>query len=419
MHPNVILLILAIIIIVFQGLLRVTAAPPILASLPRFHADSDFDSKPGALPTTTIACVSVVVLDPNCDAISIGMNHSHTQNEFALAELIRFQIQAGADPRVLEHQHADNQVQITYPLVEGSVGVMQATVCTVRPVLLLACVAQGSADDALVIHTRVSQDWSAAVVVREQKCDSLVVDVATTLHTPSATPTWIHGAWIPLASTTTTTRSSSNLVSPKCFYGTSDIWAFTSNASDVQTRVLPRTLATWHTPSQLSLMSPTRTVVFTLPPPTESCNDTFYADAVDRIRRAQGLNQFRFSWKHARPNIVAFMWGSVLATYQMGLCVGVFWKHQRVFFVLTLFLMSLHIPLIGHIQFDAYIVATTCALLLPFVVGPVIMVAWFCTQSVRDFKLPERRVADNLFLCFLTILLHGMFLLVSLTQDTS
>lgn len=383
-------------------------APAILTGLPVFSGD-----KPEA-------CVTVMVVDPGCDALAVALNASAPE---PVLESIRYQLSAGASAKRLEAQYVDYDADIWYPLAvsapqtHNGAAIPSARVCTTLPTLALMCVNLGSVDDAVVIQTASRQPWSAAVVVREQRCDALVVDIATSVRSSTSV---VHGAWLPVqASHARTTTSSAVSSPPSCFYGVADTWAFARNASDVVTRVMPRSLATWHTHTHLALLGDTHSVSFVLPPPMEKCNDTFYAEAIDVLRRQQDLSRFRFSWKHARPNVVAFLWASVLATYQMGLCVGVFWRHPRVFLIVTLVLMSLHIPLIGHIEFDAYIVATLCALLLPFVVAPVTIGVWFCTRSTRQFKLPERQVADNVFMCLLVILLHGMFLLVSLTQTTA
>lgn len=372
---------------------RIGALPPVVTSLPRFVVTDK----------GILACVTVVLSDETCVPMGVTANTTLSLHTFAD---IRRKLQHGTPPRDAGSPYTAASVEVIYPLWsinnDEFSGLGSSNVCTDQPVLMLACVSGGAPDDIVSAYFAHHENADASVTVREQRCDALVVEV--TKNTPAQTVAY--GMWLPFAST----------ASLSYFYGLNDIWTF-ANASSVR-RTMPRALHTWHTYTQLSVLTADGVTSFVLPPPLEDCNDTYYSGAVERLRMQEGLSRFHFEWKHARPNLISMIWAFILASYQMGLCLGCFTRHRRVFLIMTLLLMSVHIPLVGHITLDVYIASTCSALLVPFLVGPILIASWFCSHPVSVFKLPDREVVDNVFLCLLVILLHGMFLLVSVLQET-
>lgn len=368
----------------------------LLAAVAADSAPSILVSMPYQPQHTADRCVEAAVVDDDCDAAAFMLDTNHTVP--SSTDLLRSVDKARNNPAEA------SQFTVVHPLFANSgapmlPGIPSGQLCTRLNTLVLVCTNKGLIDDATVVHmmspSQPDSSWNASVVVRRQACDLVAVD------------TVVQGEPVVYGVMERNVNSAADFV-----------W----KASGASTKVLARSLQSWHLDTYLSFIGPDRVETVVIPRPQVDCNDTFYADIIEQIQRFHGvdnLEHFRFAWKHARPTVVSVLWALVLGGFQMALCMGLFWKRQRVFFVFSLLLMSIHIPLIGHIKFDAYIVATAAGLLLPFVIGPAVVVWWLCSHPVTAFKLPDRVVADNLFMCSLVVLLHGTFLLVSLIQTTS
>lgn len=384
MWRSVFLLVLAIVALPRA----VRCAPSIMTSMPyrRLHNSE--------------RCVKVAVTDEHCQAAAVLLS---TNQSTPTAEWLHVIDQARTG--VLA-----NPYETITPLFEQGAGVFSGIpsgqVCTEHNTMVLVCLNKGPIDDAVVVHMTsaalTGTRWNTTVVVRQQACDYVALDVAVATDAPDNPVVYGVAKW----------DSGTQL---------DKVWIAPGD-NRARTLVLPRSLQSWHHSVYLNFVGPDRVDSIVIPPPKIDCNSSFYADEIERIQRFHGvdnLDHFRFEWKHARPTVVSVLWSFVLGAFQMALCIGVFWKRQRVFLVCCLLLMSIHIPLVGHIKFDAYIIATAAGLLLPFVIGPAIVTWWLLAHPIQAFKLPDRVVADNLFMCLLVVLLHGTFLLVSVIQTTS